>query len=66
MDCEYIKHPNSYCRACYERRRYSRPRHLEHMVDAVLLFEGDRKQQVRILRTEKNRFGSTDEVGILK
>ena len=42
------------------------PRHLEHMVDAVLLFEGDRKQQVRILRTEKNRFGSTDEVGIFE
>ena len=42
------------------------PRHLEHMVDVVLLFEGDRKQQIRILRTEKNRFGSTNEVGIFE
>lgn len=42
------------------------PKHLEHMVDAVLYFEGDRQQQIRILRTEKNRFGSTNEVGIFE
>lgn len=42
------------------------PRNLEHMVDVVLLFEGDRQQQLRILRTEKNRFGSTNEVGIFE
>lgn len=40
------------------------PRVLEHMVDVVLQFEGDRSRQLRILRAVKNRFGSTAEVGI--
>lgn len=38
------------------------PRALEHAVDAFLIFEGDRREQFRILRTMKNRFGSTDEI----
>ncbi len=40
------------------------PKLLEHIVDAVLRFEGDRHYTYRILRTLKNRFGSTDEMGI--
>lgn len=40
------------------------PKLLEHMVDAVLQFEGDRNHNYRILRTIKNRFGSTAELGI--
>lgn len=40
------------------------PKMLEHMVDTVLHFEGDRNHVNRILRTTKNRFGSTSEVGI--
>lgn len=40
------------------------PKLLEHIVDAVLQFEGDRHYTYRILRTLKNRFGSTDEMGI--
>ncbi len=40
------------------------PRVLEHLVDTVLYFEGDRGQQCRILRTVKNRFGATDEIGV--
>ncbi|MFT5166127.1 MAG: DNA repair protein RadA/Sms [Saprospiraceae bacterium] len=40
------------------------PKLLEHIVDAVLQFEGDRNYTYRILRTIKNRFGSTDEMGI--
>ena len=40
------------------------PKTLEHLVDTVLYLEGDRFHQYRILRTAKNRFGSTDEVGI--
>ena len=40
------------------------PRVLEHMVDAVLNFEGDRGHAFRILRASKNRFGSTQEVGV--
>lgn len=40
------------------------PKLLEHMVDTVLQFEGDRQHTYRILRTLKNRFGSTDEIGI--
>jgi DNA repair protein RadA/Sms len=42
------------------------PRVLEHMVDAVLYFEGDRGHQFRILRTVKNRFGPTDEIGVFE
>jgi DNA repair protein RadA/Sms len=42
------------------------PRVLEHMVDAVLSFEGDRGHQFRILRTTKNRFGATDEIGVFE
>lgn len=40
------------------------PRVLEHMVDAVLQFEGDRARQLRIIRSAKNRFGSTTELAI--
>jgi DNA repair protein RadA/Sms len=40
------------------------PKILEHMVDTVLQFEGDRHYAYRILRTQKNRFGSTSEIGI--
>lgn len=40
------------------------PKILEHMVDVVLQFEGDRNHIYRILRTQKNRFGSTSELGI--
>jgi DNA repair protein RadA/Sms len=40
------------------------PRVLEHMVDAVLGFEGERSHQYRILRAVKNRFGGTDEIGV--
>lgn len=42
------------------------PRVLEHMVDAVLYLEGERFHQYRILRGVKNRFGSTDEVGVFE
>src|SRR3569833_391059 len=42
------------------------PRVLEHMVDTVLTFEGDRHYAYRILRAAKNRFGSTDELGIFE
>ncbi len=42
------------------------PRVLEHMVDTVLYFEGERHQAHRILRTVKNRFGSTNELGIFE
>ncbi|MEP6343368.1 MAG: DNA repair protein RadA [Maricaulaceae bacterium] len=42
------------------------PRVVEHMVDAVLYFEGDRQQQFRILRAHKNRFGPTDEIGVFE
>lgn len=42
------------------------PRVLEHMVDTVLYFEGDRHAAYRILRAVKNRFGSTDEIGVFE
>jgi DNA repair protein RadA/Sms len=42
------------------------PRALEHAVDAFLMFEGDRREQIRILRSMKNRFGSTDEIGLFE
>src|SRR3546814_17925019 len=40
------------------------PRVLEHMVDTVLSFEGERSHQYRILRATKNRFGGPDEIGV--
>lgn len=42
------------------------PRVLEHMVDTVLYFEGDRHAAYRVLRGVKNRFGSTDEIGVFE
>ncbi len=42
------------------------PRVLEHMVDCVLYFEGERGHQFRILRAVKNRFGPTDEIGVFE
>lgn len=42
------------------------PRILEHMVDTVAYFEGDRNHQYRLLRTIKNRFGATDEIGVFE
>ncbi len=42
------------------------PRILEHMVDTVLYFEGDSSQELRILRGFKNRFGSTNEIGVFE
>lgn len=42
------------------------PRVLEHMVDAVLYFEGDRSSQYRLLRAVKNRFGSVNELGMFE
>lgn len=42
------------------------PRMLEHMVDAVLYFEGERHHTYRVLRAVKNRFGSTNEIGVFE
>ncbi|WP_394692092.1 DNA repair protein RadA [Hyphobacterium sp.] len=42
------------------------PRVVEHMVDGVLYFEGERSHQFRILRAVKNRFGPTDEIGVFE
>lgn len=42
------------------------PKNLEHMVDCVLLFQGEKTSDFRILRSTKNRFGPTDEIGIFK
>ncbi len=42
------------------------PRVVEHMVDAVLYFEGDRTHHFRVLRGVKNRFGATDEIGVFE
>ncbi len=42
------------------------PRLLEHMVDVVLYFEGDRQQDYRLLRAVKNRFGSVNELGVFR
>lgn len=42
------------------------PRVLEHMVDTVLSFEGERNEEFRILRTMKNRFGTTSEIGVFE
>src|ERR1044072_3253626 len=46
--------------------QFAGPRVVEHMVDAVLSFEGEGSQQFRILRAVKNRFGPTDEIGVFE
>jgi DNA repair protein RadA/Sms len=48
----------------YQRRTNCWPKVLEHMVDVVLNFDGDRNHLFRLLRAQKNRFGSTQEIGI--
>ena len=50
----------------HQRRPDRRPRVVEHMVDAVLSFEGEGSHQFRILRAVKNRFGPTDEIGVFE
>jgi DNA repair protein RadA/Sms len=42
------------------------PRTLEHVVDTVIQFEGDRRHEHRLLRAQKNRFGTTDELGVFR
>ena len=42
------------------------PKVLEHMVDCVLYFEGERSTSFRLLRAVKNRFGSTNEIGVFE
>jgi DNA repair protein RadA/Sms len=42
------------------------PKTLEHLVDVVVSFEGDRSSSYRLLRTTKNRFGATDEIGVFE
>jgi len=42
------------------------PRVVEHMVDTVLYFEGDREHQFRIIRSVKNRYGAADEIGVFE
>ena len=50
----------------HQGRTNRRPRVVEHMVDAVLSFEGEGSHQFRILRAVKNRFGPTDEIGVFE
>ena len=59
------RHRGGAGRPCHQGRHASPgPRVLEHMVDTVLGFEGERSHQYRILRASKNRFGGTDEIGV--
>jgi hypothetical protein len=48
------------------RRALAGPRVLEHLVDTVLYFEGERHHAYRVLRAVKNRFGSTNEIGVFE
>ncbi len=53
-------------RPCEQGRSIAGPKVLEHMVDCVLYFEGDQHTAYRILRAAKNRFGSTNEIGVFE
>ena len=64
--CKRIMYSDFHCRTCDERRKWYTQRVLEHMVDTVLYFEGDRHASYRILRAVKNRFGSTNEIGVFE
>jgi len=54
------------CRSRYERGSIAGPKVLEHLVDVVLQFEGDRYGGFKIIRAAKNRFGSTNEAAIFE
>ena len=58
--------PSSWSATSPRTARSPGPRVVEHMVDAVLSFEGERGHQFRILRAVKNRFGPTDEIGVFE
>jgi len=58
------QHPCFFGGPHYQDGMLAGPKVLEHMVDTVLQFEGDRHLAYRILRTIKNRFGSSSEIGI--
>ncbi len=64
--CKVTRHFYVYSRSRYKRGAIAGPRVLEHMVDCVLYFEGDRQLSFRILRAVKNRFGSTNEIGVFE
>jgi len=53
-------------RTCYQGRRHRRSRVLEHIVDVVLYLEGEQFSAYRLLRCVKNRFGSTNEIGVFE
>ena len=57
------RHVHAAGRPCHQGRRDRGPRLLEHLVDVVLHFEGDRHARLRLVRGVKNRYGATDEVG---
>ena len=55
-----------HCWSCDQGGQCGRSESAEHMVDTVLYFEGDRHASYRILRAVKNRFGSTNEIGVFE
>ena len=66
-DCKRHEYYHFHCGSCDKRGGWvAGPRVLEHMVDTVLYFEGDRHASYRILRGVKNRFGSTNEIGVFE
>ena len=60
------RHRRDARRPRHQGRRAGRPARLEHLVDCVLQFEGERARPYRILRAHKNRFGSTNEIGVFE
>ena len=64
--CKHLHVPLSLVGHVTKSGAVAGPRVLEHMVDTVLYFEGDRHHNFRILRAVKNRFGSTNEIGIFE
>jgi predicted ATP-dependent serine protease len=55
-----------HCGSCDQAGSIAGPKVLEHIVDTVLYFEGERQHIYRILRSVKNRFGSTNEIGVFE
>ena len=64
--CQEVRRRRGAGRPCHQGRADRRPRVVEHMVDAVLYFEGRRQHTFRILRGVKNRYGATDEIGVFE
>ena len=66
MEMAKSRNITTFVGACYQEGAIAGPKVMEHMVDTVLYFEGERGNPIRLLRAHKNRFGSAQEMGLFE